>query len=309
MHAKWLFATLVSLSFLIQAPVARPRILGVAHLAVFVSDLSRARAFYEDLLGYGEPFTLPKPDGSVDIAFVKINDRQWIELFNRPSAGEGQLNHIALYTDDADRMRDYLASQKVSVPDKVAKGRTGNKNFMVKDPDGHDVEIVEYQPDSWTARDTGKHLLSSRLSEHAMHVGILVGNLDASLKFYNGILGFEEFWRGSAVNSKTLSWVNIRVPDGTDYVELMLHDQIPAPDQRGSAHHLCLVVPDAERAVAALSERPARASYTRAVEIRTGVNRKRQVNLYDPDGTRVELMEPNTVDGKPAPSSTLPPPR
>jgi lactoylglutathione lyase len=309
MHAKWLFATLVSLSFLIQAPVARPRILGVAHLAVFVSDLSRARAFYEDLLGYGEPFTLPKPDGSVDIAFVKINDRQWIELFNRPSAGEGQLNHIALYTDDADRMRDYLASQKVSVPDKVAKGRTGNKNFMVKDPDGHDVEIVEYQPDSWTAKDTGKHLLSSRLSEHAMHVGILVGNLDASLKFYNGILGFEEFWRGSAVNSKTLSWVNMRVPDGTDYVELMLHDQIPAPDQRGSAHHLCLVVPDAERAVAALSERPARASYTRAVEIRTGVNRKRQVNLYDPDGTRVELMEPNTVDGKPAPSSTLPPPR
>jgi catechol 2,3-dioxygenase-like lactoylglutathione lyase family enzyme len=309
MHAKWLFATLVSLSFLIQAPVARPRILGVAHLAVFVSDLSRARAFYEDLLGYGEPFTLTKPDGSVDIAFVKINDRQWIELFNRPSAGEGQLNHIALYTDDADRMRDYLASQKVSVPDKVAKGRTGNKNFMVKDPDGHDVEIVEYQPDSWTARDTGKHLLSSRLSEHAMHVGILVGNLDASLKFYNGILGFEEFWRGSAVNSKTLSWVNMRVPDGTDYVELMLHDQIPAPDQRGSAHHLCLVVPDAERAVAALSERPARASYTRAVEIRTGVNRKRQVNLYDPDGTRVELMEPNTVDGKPAPSSTLPPPR
>jgi lactoylglutathione lyase len=42
---------------------------------------------------------------------------------------------------------------------------------------------------------------------------------------------------------------------------------------------------------------------------RTGINRKRQVNLFDPDGTRVELMEPDTIDGRPVPSSTLPPPR
>jgi len=38
------------------------------------------------------------------------------------------------------------------------------------------------------------------------------------------------------------------------------------------------------------------------------VNRKRQVNLFDPDGTRVELMEPVTIDGKPTPPSTAPPP-
>ena len=300
----WLAST-----FPAQPTVSRPKILGVAHLAVFVSDLPKARAFYEDLLGFVEPFTLPKPDGSVEIAFVKINDHQWIELFNRPSAGEGQLNHIAIYTDDADRMRDYLASQSVTVPERVGKGRTGNKNFMVKDPDGHNVEIVEYQPDSWTAKDAGRHMPQTRLSEHAIHVGILVGKLDAAMKFYNGILGFQEFWRGSAASSKTLSWVNMRVPDGTDYVELMLYDEIPAPDRRGSAHHLCLVVPDAEKAVAALNARPARNGYTRPVEIRTGINRKRQVNLFDPDGTRVELMEPDTVDGKPAPSSTLPPPR
>ena len=197
----------------------------------------KARAFYEDLLGFEESFTLPKPDGSVDIAFVKINDRQWIELFNRPSAGEGQLNHIAIYTDDADRMRTYLASKGVAVPEKVGKGRTGNKNFMVKDPDGHNVEIVEYQPDSWTAKDAGKHLPPTRLSGHAIHVGILVGNLAAATKFYNGILGFQEFWRGSAATSKTLSWVNMRVPDGTDYVELMLYGRDPdagAPRLRAS---------------------------------------------------------------------------
>jgi hypothetical protein len=33
------------------------------------------------------------------------------------------------------------------------------------------------------------------------------------------------------------------------------------------------------------------------------------VGLFDPDGTRVELMEEGPIDGKAAPSSTLPPPR
>jgi catechol 2,3-dioxygenase-like lactoylglutathione lyase family enzyme len=309
MTVRALVALLVAVPLLTTQPVTRPKILGVAHIAVFVSDLTKARAFYEDLLGFDEPFTLPKPDGSVQIAFVKINDRQWIELFNQSTAGEGQLNHIALYTDDADRMRDYLAAKGVEVPATVGRGRTGNKNFTIKDPDGHTVEIVEYQPDSWTAKDAGKHVPATRLSERALHVGILVGSLSRATSFYTGVLGFEEFWRGSAATSKTLSWVNIRVPDGSDYIELMLYDELPPPDRRGSAHHLCLQVPNVEKAVAMFDARPSRSSYTRAVEIRTGINRKRQVNLFDPDGTRVELMEPDTVDGKPAPSSTLPPPR
>jgi catechol 2,3-dioxygenase-like lactoylglutathione lyase family enzyme len=309
MTVRALVALLVAVPLLTTQPVTRPKILGVAHIAVFVSDLTKARAFYEDLLGFDEPFTLPKPDGSVQIAFVKINDRQWIELFNQSTAGEGQLNHIALYTDDADRMRDYLAAKGVEVPATVGRGRTGNKNFTIKDPDGHTVEIVEYQPDSWTAKDAGKHVPATRLSGRALHVGILVGSLSRATSFYTGVLGFEEFWRGSAATSKTLSWVNIRVPDGSDYIELMLYDELPPPDRRGSAHHLCLQVPNVEKAVAMFDARPSRSSYTRAVEIRTGINRKRQVNLFDPDGTRVELMEPDTVDGKPAPSSTLPPPR
>ena len=304
-----LLSVAVAVTLLSPAQPTRPKILGVAHLAVFVSDLPKARAFYQDLLGYEEPFTLPKPDGAVDIAFVKINDRQWIELFNRPTQGSGQLNHIALYTDDADRMRDYLAYRGVTVPASVPKGRTGNKNFTVHDPDGHTVEIVEYQADSWTAKDAGAHMPPSRLSERAIHVGILVGNLEAATKFYNGILGFEEFWRGASATSKTLSWVNMRVPDGTDYVEFMLYEKMPPPENRGSAHHLCLVVPDVEKALASVEARPSRASYTRPLRINTGINRKRQLNLFDPDGTRVELMEPDTIDGQPAPSSTLPPPR
>jgi lactoylglutathione lyase len=50
-------------------------------------------------------------------------------------------------------------------------------------------------------------------------------------------------------------------------------------------------------------------SYARPMEVRTGVNRKRQMNLFDPDGTRSELMEPCTVDRTPTPPYTAAPPR
>jgi catechol 2,3-dioxygenase-like lactoylglutathione lyase family enzyme len=291
-----------------QAAVKRPRILGVAHMALFVSDLAKTRAFYEDFLGFGEPFTLPKKDGSVRIAFIKVNENQYFEIFNEDPRDDGRLYHIAIYTDSAEQMRDYLTSKGVEAPEKVSKGKTGNKNYFIKDPDGHIVEIVEYQPDSWTARETGKFMPAARISDHIMHVGILVGSLEKSMKFYGDILGFKEFWRGSG-GGKTLSWVNMRVPDGQDYVEFMLYRNLPPPDERGVKNHVCLVVSDVPKAVALLEARPARKLYSQKIEVKVGVNRKRQANLFDPDGTRIELMEADTVDGKPTPSSTAPPPQ
>ena len=73
---------------------------------------AKARVFYEDFLGYEEAFTLPKADGTVQMAFLKINDLQYVELVNQPNKGEGQLNHLGLYTDDVERMRQYLASRR-----------------------------------------------------------------------------------------------------------------------------------------------------------------------------------------------------
>jgi lactoylglutathione lyase len=68
-------------------------------------------------------------------------------------------------------------------------------------------------------------------------------------------------------------------------------------------------MPNLDKALAELTQRAVPNHYSALMEIRTGTNRKRQLNLYDPDGTRIELMESHTVDGKPAPSSSAPPPR
>lgn len=307
---KLTFAILLcALASLSAAPgPQRPRIVGVSHLALFVQDVAKSRAFYKDFLGFAEPYSLTNKDGGLHLTWIKVNDRQTIELFPEKVAGSDRLNHIALETDDADGMRRYLAAKGLTVPTNTPTGKIRNANYMVKDPDGHDVEIVQYLPDGWTRREQGKFLPDTRISTRIMHVGILVGELEPALKFYRDLLGCPETWRGGG-DPKQLSWVNVKLPDGEDYIEFMLYAELPPPDQRGKSHHVCLEVPDVDKAKATLAARAARIGYTKPLEIKTGINRKRQLNLWDPDGTRIELMEPRTVDGVPAPSSKAPPPK
>jgi catechol 2,3-dioxygenase-like lactoylglutathione lyase family enzyme len=286
----------------------RPRIVGVSHLALFVHDVGKSRAFYKEFLGFDEPFSLNDKTGALHVTWIKINDRQTLELFPEKEAGSDRLNHFSFETDDAEAMRAYLAAHGVKVPEKVGKGRIGNWNFNVTDPDGHTLEIVQYAPEGWTLRDKGKFLPNTRISTRMTHVGLLVGDLEPALKFYRDLLGGKETWRGGS-NPKQLSWVNVKLPESDDYVEFMLYSELPPADKRGKQHHLCLEVADVEKTKALLASRAALVNYTRPLEIATGINRKRQLNLWDPDGTRVELMEPRTVDGVPAPSSTAPPPK
>ena len=286
---------------------ARPSITGISHIALYCRDIDVSRVFYKDFLGFDEPYSLKNDDGSLRLTFIKINDQQSIELFPEKEAGSDRLYHVALETDDAEQMRQYLAAQGIKVPDKTPKGKIGNSNYFITDPDGRTVEIVQYHPDGLTLVNKGKFLPDTRISTTLAHVGILEGDLEAAKRFYEGILGFKETWRG-AKKPEVLSWVNEHVPDGPGYLELMLYDQLPDPDKRGGAHHMCLEVADVEAAKKILEQRAKKTGYTKPMTIQTGVNRKRQLNLFDPDGTRVELMEPVTIDGAPAPSSTAPPP-
>src|SRR5215469_13389305 len=101
---------------------------------------------------------------------------------------------------------------------------------------------------------------ATRISDHIMHVGVLCGGLNKSMRFYGGILGFKEFWRGSSSPSM-LSWVNIRPAEGQDYIELMLYNRLPAPDGRGTKNHASLMVPDADKALAELKKREVEGLY------------------------------------------------
>jgi catechol 2,3-dioxygenase-like lactoylglutathione lyase family enzyme len=302
---RWVAAMLVAAGMLYAQTPQRPRILGVAHIALFAHNYQRSRAFYGDLLGFQEPYSLTKEDGSAAMTFFKVNDRQVIELFPEQTANTDRLSHIALETDDIEGLRRYLAAKGVTVPEHVYSGKIGNLSFNITDPAGHTVEMVQYMPSGKTVAAYGQFVSDARVATHMTHVGLVVTKLDPEYRFYTEILGFKETWRGSS-SGTVLSWVNLKVPDGEDYVEFMLAKEAPDATHRGGAHHLCLQVTDVAASVERLQKSPYR--YEQPMVVRVGVNRKRQANLFDPDGTRTELMEPHTVDGTPTPSSTAPPP-
>lgn len=296
-----------------STPLPRPKILGVSHAAFYVSDMAKARAFYEEFLGFASPFSIPRKNPNEQLVWIKINDRQSVELFpgSEVAPNADRLYHIALEVEDADAMLAYLRARGVTgLPPGATSpiGRIGNKNFTIKDPNGNGVEFVQYLPDGWTVREKGRHLPATRIAQRMSHVGVMVGQFEASLKFYGDILGLREIWRGSS-GGKTLNWVNLQVPDGEDYIEFMLYETLPSIDRLRTMHHICLEVPDVAQAGAILQTRRYPPGSKPPTELKAGVNGKRQINYYDPDGTRVEIMEPRTHDGRPRPSSEAPPPR
>jgi lactoylglutathione lyase len=150
-------------------------------------------------------------------------------------------------------------------------------------------------------REKGKFMDDRRASTHMAHVGIIVYALEPAMKFYRDILGCQEIWRGSS-NQKTLNWVNMKVPDGDNWVEFMLYDQFPDLRQLGVFHHIGMEETDVAKSVAIFEASPARKSYTRQVLLRG--TPPRQFQVYDPDGSRTEIMVPATPGRA---SSTAPP--
>ena len=251
-----LFISFAGCSSIFAQQIERPPITGVAHISVKVSDLSKSLKFYKDFLGYEEAFTMYNPDGSIFLAFMKVNDRQYIELTPTLKPGEAdRLNHYCFETTNLPQLRDYLRSKAITVPDSLTIGRDKNLHIMIKDPDGHNVEFVQMVPGSLHDKAKGKFLYDKRISDRMTHIGITVKNADKANKFYHDILGLSEIWRGGGTDSMP-SWINMRVPDGTDYIEYMMVYDEPTPERLHSAHHLCLVVPSMQKALETLRERP-----------------------------------------------------
>jgi catechol 2,3-dioxygenase-like lactoylglutathione lyase family enzyme len=284
--------------------VKRPRILGVPHVAFRVHDIEASRHFYKDFLGYSEPFSI-KPDGKLVMTFIKINDHQYVELSPETKPDEPRFVHLALQTDDAEAFRLYLKSKGYPVSDKPAsKGRIRNTATGVTDPDGNHIDVTQYEPDGESMKDAGKDMSDARISRKMIHAGFYVSKPETA-GFYIDLLGFREFWRGS-VDGKTVSYSNLYAPEGDEYVEFILGDPPNTLERKGTVFHIALGVPDMDAAVAKLNANPARKDYKRAIEVKVGKNHKRQCNLFDPDGNRVELMEDHTVDGMPSPMAAVP---
>ncbi len=274
-----------------QAPAERPPITGIAHVGFFVSDLDKAENFYGHVLGY-DHFSLDKPTGGLMLNYYKINDHQYVEIYpGLKGDDQDRLSHVAFETTDARKMRDYLAGKGIKVPGALKPGLDKNLSFMVDDPEGRRIEFVQYMPGSLHERQFGKLLPATRVSDHMIHAGFIVHDRAAEDKFYKDILGFDVMWYGGMKDDQ-VSWVDMRVPDGNDWLEYMLGTKTPSPKTRGVMNHFALGVKDIQKPNGEVISRMS----TAPEKPKIGRDGKWQLNLYDPDLTRVELMEFKPVE-------------
>lgn len=271
---------------LLSAQPSRPSITGLAHVGFYVGDLDKAEAFYGKALGLAH-FSLDRPSGGLMLNYYKVNDHQYVEIYPGLKGDDmDRLSHVAFETDDANRMRDYLDSKGVKVPAQLKPGLDKNLSFMVDDPEGRRIEFVQYMPGGLHESKFGTLLPDTRVSDHMIHAGFIVHDRAAEDRFYRDILGFKLMWYGGMKDDE-VKWVDMRVPDGTDWIEYMLGAEHPSPKTRGVLNHFALGVKDIQTSNALVLHH----GFTPGEQPKIGRDGKWQLNLYDPDLTRVELME------------------
>jgi lactoylglutathione lyase len=285
--------TLVLGSALPAAAAQRPPITRVAYIAFRVSDVGKARAFYSGLLGYDE-LDHAGPAAHPERVRFEVNDRQHIEIVpGLPADQDERLVRVAFETTDAAALRAYLVEKGVAAEAPVLDA--GDRVLRVRDPDGHAVEFVEYTSTGRGLPRRPGRISPQRVSARILHVGLSVRDPAAADRFYKDVLGFSEIWRGGRDDART-DWINMKVPDGTEYLEYMLTGAEPVDRARlGSMHHVALVVPDIQAALDMVRARPGGWDRQTVRNPQVGRNRRWQLNLFDPDGSRAELMEPYTM--------------
>src|SRR5882762_3079167 len=130
------FLVIVPLLAPAQTP-KRPPITGVSHVAVYVKNPEASNRFYSGLL---ELSPLAGRNG-----VFAVGSHQVIEVEKMPSTEpESKIAHVAFATPDAEGMRKYLVSRKVSVPESVHTENDGTRWFQLQDPEGHTIEFVQH---------------------------------------------------------------------------------------------------------------------------------------------------------------------
>jgi catechol 2,3-dioxygenase-like lactoylglutathione lyase family enzyme len=275
----FLFAVLLCCSVAASSDIPkRPRILGIAEVKFFSTNLRAARDFYSMTLAAEE--TSPN-------AF-SLNPQQFVGLFAAPSpAPSNLLAEVVFETDNLGDLLTYLKAQKIQLTSNLVTVQRwdvigpGYSTLSVIDPEGHRISFIQYKSRLKSHRNEGQ------TSSHIIHAGFVVKDRAAEDRFYRDILGFRPYWHGGMKDDKD-DWVAMQVPDGTDWVEYMLNIS-PTADKHtlGVMNHIALGVPDIQAAKAQLIKN----GWKPGEEPKLGRDGKWQLNLYDPDDTRVEFME------------------
>ena len=176
-----------------QSDTPAPPFNGIAHVAIRVHDLAASTAFYQKL-GFDQAFDLKK-DGVSYESFIKINDRQFIELYpvSAKDTATGFL-HLCFEGVDLNAIHDDYISRGLT-PKEVRKAGAGNLLFTMPGPQQpfgpQNIEYTQYMPGSLHSNDFGKHLGADRVGDKLIAVSLAMEDPDAARDFYINQLSFK----------------------------------------------------------------------------------------------------------------------
>jgi catechol 2,3-dioxygenase-like lactoylglutathione lyase family enzyme len=270
--------------------LARPKITGIASVRLFSADLLASRAFYSKILGFDSATATCL---GVSNPCYAVNGRQRIELQQiAGGAPDNLLAEIAFATPNVAEMREFLLAHQIQAGP-ITKDETGTPRFTFKDAEGHPLAFVQQSGERFYT--PAAHQVSTRI----LHAGFIVKDLEKERAFYEGMLGFRLYWHGafppaehpaSAANED--DWYEIQVPDGEEWIEFMLNISPRADKQeRGVQNHFSLGVKKADNAAQHLRVNGA----TKFDGPEVGRDGKNSLDIYDPDLSRVEVMDFNST--------------
>jgi catechol 2,3-dioxygenase-like lactoylglutathione lyase family enzyme len=288
------FSKIVPLAVLALAGIAsgsaqttgRPPITGVSHLSIYSSDKAKTEFFYVHDLG---AFKGTDPENPQGVRYY-FNPIQFVEVLPLPAGSSiNRLDHTAFSTANAEKLRQYLGAHGIAVPPKVETGSDKSQWFNVLDPEGNKVQFLQ-------AGTPPGSIPPNKLSNHIIHVGYIVHNRSTEDAFYRTVLGFRPYWYGGKSDT-TPDWISQQVPNGTDWIEYMMVSGpeakgIPATMSQstlGVLNHFSLGVNNIEQSFNLLYAGDRLTAKHAGPQI--GRDGKWQLNFYDPDGTRAEIME------------------
>lgn len=259
-------------------PAQRPHITGIDHVAFYTTAADGVNKLYGTILGLGSG--APVEPGETLRYMV---GKQWVGYSpaTDPNATD-RMDHVAFTTDNIIALRRYLIGKGLK-PGQIEGRPDHSMIFRVNDPEGHRIEFVERGKQDIPAPS------ETAVSHRIIHVGFIVHDAATEDHFYREILGFRPYWHGGMKENET-DWISLQVPDGTDWLEYMLNVR-PNPDLRltGVMNHFSLGVVDMKKAQATLESHGWKEHDGEHSQM--GRDGKWQLNVFDPDFTRIELME------------------
>lgn len=260
-----------------EAP-KRPRITRIDHVSFYTTNPDAVKKLYVDILGL--PAAAPIESGETT---RYMSGAQWVGYSPAPDPkATDRMDHVAFTTDNIAGLRRYLTVNGFK-PSQIQGRSDHSLTFMVDDPEGHHVEFVE------RGKGESASPAPDAVSRRMIHAGFLVYNRAAEDHFYREVLGFRPYWHGGMKDNQT-DWVSLQVPDGTDWLEYMLNQPAhPDLELTGVMNHISYGVVDMKKAQALLESHGWKEHGEEHAQM--GRDGKRQLNVFDSDLTRIELME------------------